>query len=422
MPILEYNNLGEIVENNGQGGIKSAQSVQDDNMLKLSIVEDSNILRDREALKVIQKQKDALAKKKWADAVELKAKQAVHKAQTEERKHLLKKKLSFLNELKKNTKLAQAVAQSGANSYYEKMSGVTGYGLTNDGHIPQFSSANLDYQQIVDVDSTFGAYGSFGGSDVPTLIKPVPSVLTSTEITTFHAIAKPDNILRESGKPDFPFVYRDELEKAISNPNYLDGFIDMNEYRLAKERGWGNTGFYYNEGRDNIWWPLKVVFHPHMIFFKRVPAFEGKAVVPRINLAMRGYIMQLGKIYDRVAPLGRLSEFAYKDEVAVAPSVQAVTPVVQAIAPTPAQTPTPVQQIVKQEQQIVKAIEQIEKQVEAQIKTEEKVAEMTKPQAVPVKAATDYRHPMLAYGLLAKKEIVKKEEPLSKTFTVFGVK
>lgn len=432
MSILKVNQFGEIVEDNGQGEQTSAARVQDDNMLKLSIVEDRNIIRDRQALKEIEKQKFNLAKKKWMDNVTLLAKQAQHKAETAEKMHLLQKKLDYLKEVKGNLKMSQALAQGNSNTFYEKMSGVTGYGLTKDGQVPQFSSSNLDYQQIVNADQAFGAYGYFGAADIPQFFKPAPSYLTGAELAQYNALAKAELPVSEGSTQVYLLNYKNELTRADNDPNYMNGMIDMAEYEAARTRGWGTTGFYYNEGGNNLWWPVKVAFHPHMIFYKRVPAYEGKAVIPKSTLGLRGAIMSFGKIYNQAMSLGKISDFAY-DKTTVSPAVQAVTappPAPVVVAPAPAPTPAPVviapvvapiKEIVKQEQQITQAITNIEKKIEAEQKTVQAVAAITQPVA-PKAPVTDYRHPMLRYNLLKKVEPVQKPSTLSKSFTVFGVK
>lgn len=158
MPILKFNKKGEIVEDSGENGVRDAERVQDDNLLKLSINEEENVLRDRLANEVVSliRKKDTIENRRKLLVFFSSILGAIQKLQCDQNK--LRKKINHIKNLRQTMLHREAYT---AEEYYgPEYSGVAGNPLRADGGF-----GAVDYPQIESVNSAFGE--GMGFSVVP---------------------------------------------------------------------------------------------------------------------------------------------------------------------------------------------------------------------------------------------------------------
>lgn len=391
MSILKMDKFGNIVEDTGEGFIRTAEMQPDDNVAKLSIKEDAQVVQDRLSLKKIEDANTQIAAKKAADAILIHAAQKKHALTKAENLALLNAKLSYLQNLKKSIKLAQAVLEGRNNQFREKMSGVSGHGLTADGQTPHTSMSFYDYAPIVDVHS---AFGSMGFDNEPVGFEKLSSD-HQNRIRSYVLTPSPVMPATVDGQ-SFTFDIDAILAEARQNPSA--SIIDIAEYDAAKTRGWGTTGYITKEGTKWTWWPYQVPFHKNVLFFKNTTA--NMTEVPKLMRAYAVMLQPLNNAYKLGINLNSAAEAPATSQPVVQDPVQE-SPVVAPVQ----QTQAAVEQVKEQEKKVEEAIKETEKQIEAQIQTTEAVAAISVPTTVAEAKkvlGSDYRHPMLVYNLIQK--------------------
>lgn len=166
-------------------GNYSAPMVEDYNLQELSTREDAQVLKDRQKLKN-QKINQARLIQKRANQIQ---------NQNALKKKVYDQKATKLQAVQNNlvkarnmqTDLLKGHAISQANMEYEQLSGVSGHGLTSDGHVPLYDRPARDYAYIKNTDEAFGSntMGQVSSKDIiPFAPTGKGSVLPGTGIMT----------------------------------------------------------------------------------------------------------------------------------------------------------------------------------------------------------------------------------------------
>lgn len=259
MPILHMGEDGEIYEvdsseNNSSRVGARAEYVEDDDVLKLSIKEDAQVINDRkkiDKLKALQHHHAILGQIQLAQkaALERKAKE----------KELFKKQEALRAEegrLKLKEAQIYAKALSVSSMADEAWSGVSGNGLTSDGRRPYLDRPSLDWDLFEKVSSDFGNTNPEDAQDDFDF-----GPLTDIEK---HLLNEFENgryvVTLEYVNPNGDKVPANNLQRVLSadeliNIQYHKNDIRMEEYRKSVERGWMYSAIKDSSGN---WVPIRV--------------------------------------------------------------------------------------------------------------------------------------------------------------------
>lgn len=294
MPILRLNDQGLPEEMGREGDApKAPQMVESDDVLKMSIIEDPQTLKDKQAVKKLQimdhmRQVENYTKNKLKNIAEQKKAQNMA-----EKAHLKNKELrAFLN-TNKNKRVIQALSQQG--QMYENLSGVSGFGLTSDGRRPYLDRPAVDWTPQLYAPVAFGTKGEawdngMGQMETEVYSPPVitgtksqlvsmPSIVASPPVykgLTTISIVDPGPLTEEDlniikqfennewkapyGRIDLPYARgmrtwgdTEKISTVTKNSKYNSSvyFLDR------KKAGWMYSGFYDDNGN---WVQVKVPF------------------------------------------------------------------------------------------------------------------------------------------------------------------
>jgi len=185
MPELKMDDKGNITQvgfDQEKGLGQNAQFVQDDDMLKLSLVEKQSVLRDRKAIDTTQQLRQMEAVRQQQHRQNQMNSLANIRAQELEKQAQLKKNLDYARNIRGDAMKSLALSQRGQD--YEQLSGVSGYGYSNGEHgaRPYIDRPSRDYQYTEPVNTAFGAVSSF-------VEKPVPDLTDEEEQMIFEWMA-----------------------------------------------------------------------------------------------------------------------------------------------------------------------------------------------------------------------------------------
>jgi len=126
---------------------------QDDNMFKFEN-EDPKVLKDRIAFENIKKINQEIAYRKWAENQRHKRFLNVKLQKQLVARQAIAQKIAGIKRTRQNLRLMQALSQKGQN--YERLSGVGGYGLSEDGRKPYMDRPTIDWRKF---ENTYEAFG-----------------------------------------------------------------------------------------------------------------------------------------------------------------------------------------------------------------------------------------------------------------------
>lgn len=165
MPLLKVNKNGEVYQTdsrmNGVSGIGNLpQLVDADDVTSVSLLPDKNVQKDKQALARLEYMDRMNKIKKYAqDKLKENILEAAQKKRAEA-EYQKKKVEEYQSQLFKNMSYLKARSTPGQ----EKLSGVSGNGLSADARQPNLSRASLDWAPIVTTDVAFGGSDDWGSS------------------------------------------------------------------------------------------------------------------------------------------------------------------------------------------------------------------------------------------------------------------
>lgn len=279
MPILHLGADGEIFEvdsseNNSTRVGSTAQYVEDDDLLKLSIKEDPQVLKDRQKideLKAIQHHHAILGQ------IQL-AKSAALERQAKEKILFQKQQTLKAKEAKLQERETEIMAKAIATSTFvdEVWSGVSGNGLTSDGRRPYLDRPSLDWRLFENVSSDFGNTDTDNAQDD---FDFGPLTETDKYIINEYQAGRYSVTLENYSpngdrNPGGDTVYRITPD-VLRNMEHQKADLTPQEIQRSNERGWMYSAIKDDSGN---WQPIRVPLAYGLIAYDPTDTRNGGAV------------------------------------------------------------------------------------------------------------------------------------------------